>query len=122
MVCGPRFTRHRLRDCSRQMGYVEQMNSASISLSDPRIVICGAAIIAATLIDLFLVKRHSVRWLLWSAVGIPLVFIIDPIPDQNHLLTPIAGRVAFGVVAAGVLVLRAVLNDALRRSRRGGAS
>lgn len=97
-------------------------DSASINLSDPRLIICGVAVIAATLIDLFWLKRHLFRWLLWSAVCVPLVFVIAPISDQNDPLPSIAGRVAFGVVGAGVLVLRAVVNDALRGLRGAGAS
>jgi hypothetical protein len=70
---------------------------------------------------LFWLKRHLYRWLLWSAVCIPVVFVIAPIRDQYDPLPSMAGRVAFGVVGAGVLALRAVVNDALRGLRNGGA-
>jgi MFS-type transporter involved in bile tolerance (Atg22 family) len=96
-------------------------DSASINLSDPRIIICGVVVIVATVIDLFWLKRHLFRWLMWSAVAIPLIFIIAPIPDQYDPLPSIAGRVAFGAVAAGVFALRAVVNDALRGMLDGGA-
>jgi len=94
------------------------MNSASIDLSDPRIIICGVAVVAATLTDLFLIKRHLIRWLLWTAVFIPLAFIVEPISDQDNLFLSTAERAVFGVVLAGVLVLRGVVSDALRGLRR----